>query len=245
MNLMYFEEVAYDELKKNIAKNAEFYISGEDWLDDYFNNSENYYRKSGVIVNSPDLMFSPMDDLCNTRILHNAFKNLTPLQATNKYMWTYLSHVTFKDYILSRWMQNPRGNTILTRFFVTGDVSLLNDNAISRLWWYGYLTHDDNNQNPYHLTEILLKYQQICTDIMDTPFSKNKNVIKGILLGIKDFVNNPESKNLTETVRSCMKYLRRYSAVTIIDALDEKEIENLVNEYMKQNINIASKTASV
>ena len=130
-------------------------------------------------------------------------------------------------------MENPRVNTIRTRYFVTGYRSLLNDNALSRLWWYGYLTYDHSNSNPYHLTEILFTNQTICTDVMDTLNRTNFNRIKGVLLGIKDFkeVISPD-EGIIDYFRECTKYLNRYGAVTSLEFLDFEEIRHLTFEYM-------------
>lgn len=50
-------------------------------------------------------------------------------------------------------------------------------NAVSRLWWAGYLSYDeDNSADHYHLTKILFTGQQICADIMDTPFAVIKKL---------------------------------------------------------------------
>src|SRR5574344_58188 len=96
---------------------------------------------------------------------------LAPLQATNKFMWAYLAHTKFKGYTVSRWINNPDNDkiqgTISERFFVAGQNGLIRMNAISRLWWAGYLTYDENNPaDPYHLTKILLTGQQIWADIL-------------------------------------------------------------------------------
>ena len=161
MLLGYFTEEAYDNLLHNISQNSEHYTGDKkDWLSSFFKGKDEYYKTSSVDVGEFTPKYTPgkksdaqktQDDLANTKSLHEAFKNLTPLQASNKYMWTYLCHAVpkYREYILDRWMQGERENTIKTRFFVTTPGSLLNDNALSRLWWYGHLTYDRKNSNPY------------------------------------------------------------------------------------------------
>lgn len=73
------------------------------------------------------------DDLTNTKQLYSAWKDsLTPQQATNKYLWTYLSHHTYYEYVVKRWMQKPVIATIKTRFFMNTNQGKF-DNAIARL----------------------------------------------------------------------------------------------------------------
>lgn len=255
MQLKYFEEPAYEKLYDNIQINTDLYITNqEDWLERYFENI-NYYGTSSVIV--PDVTLYTSDsilsteekniqDLTNTIQFYNAYKNkLSPLQATNKYMWSFLAHSVFKNYVVSRWIKNPDDinektvNTIKKRFFVSDTKSLIRMNAISRLWWAGYLSYDENNATDhYHLTKILFTGQQICADILDTPFCGNKKIIKGILLGIKEYLQEDKSsQNLADSIRECIKYLRRYAAVTVIDLLTLEEISVITLQYLKSYTN--------
>lgn len=188
MLLSYFTEEAYDRLLSDISKNAKKYLNEEDWVSEYFNNKNDYYKTSKVV----DVRkFSPYisdgalsdaekseEDLVNVRQIYEAYKTLTPLQASNKYMWTYLCHCEpeCRDYIKKRWMKNVRENTIRTRYFVTTASNLINDNALSRLWWYGHLTYDSSASDPYHLTKILLINQTICTDVMDNGYDEQNEL---------------------------------------------------------------------
>lgn len=255
MNLEYFEEPAYDRLKSDIEKNFEKYSSDEEWLDSYF-ESKKYSSVSSVIVNSvqnlystdfnslPDIRKKEIDninlqnDIINIRMIYDAFKNLTPLQAINKYMWSYLAHTKYSKYVRERWLfreqdEKSRINTIRTRFFAEGKDGLIVDNAISRLWWAGYLTYDENSSNKYHLTELLFSAQQISTDILDRRFSWNKKVMMGILLGLEKY--KEENVLKVDPVRKCIKYFGRYAAVTMVDELPVNEISNIIYEYLKNN----------
>ena len=244
MLLGYFVEEAYEKLLHEIPENTDKYSSDKDWLSAYFDGFEGYFKKSSVDVNKFVPGYTPgkkddaqksQEDLVNTRLIFNAFRNLTPLQASNKYMWTYLCHAIpeYRDYIKDRWMQNERQNTIKSRFFVTTPGSLLNDNALSRLWWCGYLTYDSNNKNPYALTEILFTNQTICTDVMDTFNRMNPKRMRGILMAIKDFKEEiSDNQGITEYFRECKKYLNHYAAVTILEFLESDEIRDLAFKYM-------------
>lgn len=244
MLLGYFSEEAYDNLLAEVPNNAEKYAGSDDWLLTFFGSSNDYFKMSTVDVRAFSPSFTPgikndaqknQEDLVNTRLLYDAFKNLTPLQASNKYMWTYLCHAIpeYREYIRDRWMQTQRENTIKSHFFVTTTSSLLNDNALSRLWWYGYLTYDPNSSNHYALTEILFTNQTICTDVMDTFNRMNFDRMKGVLMAIRDFKYElSSSEGITEYFRECKKYLNHYAAVTTLEFLDSKEIRDLAFNYM-------------
>lgn len=245
MLLGYLTEEAYEQLLHDVSANSNKYTLNEDWLPEYFGGSDGYYKISKTVdVGKFIPAYTPgkksdeqknADDLTNTRLLYDAFKGLSPLQASNKYMWTYLCHAIpeYREYIRDRWLQEERENTIRNRYFVTTSGSLLNDNALSRLWWYGHLTYDASNPNHYALTEILLTNQTICTDVMDTFNRMNFSRMKGVLMAIKQFKEEIESnEGITEYFRECKKYLNHYGAVTALELLSSEEIQKLAYDYM-------------
>lgn len=253
MNLKYFEDLVYDELYREAEQNISHYTTYgiSQWIEEFF-NSEAYYKTSNITIQMPTLEFTKdailtnkqksEQDLVNTRLIFDELKILSPLQATTKTLWTYLAHETYKDYVISRWIKFPDDEdkkegvikTIRKRFFVPNKQSLIRFNAISRLWWAGYLTYDENNSDRYHLTKLLFTGQQICADLLDTPFCGNKKIVMGILLGLKQYLEeNISIANLSDHFRACIKYMRRYAAVTNLDYLNENEIQQIFYEYLK------------
>ena len=246
MYLNYLTEDAYDLLWRNVESNVEKYKDSDSWVQNFFGNESYFKTSKGVNVNSFVPCYTPgeksdaqksEEDLTNVRLLYDAFKSLTPLQATNKYMWTYLCHADdyCRKYIIDRWMNNERENTIKKRFFVRGNADLLNDNALSRLWWYGYLTYDESNSNHYVLTEILLMNQTVCTDIIDTLNRMNFDRIKGVLLALKTFKEEiGDAKGISDYVRRANKYLNHYAASTTMELLAYDEIQKIYLGYLRK-----------
>lgn len=271
MNLALFEESAYEKLKDNVENNIQKYLNDTNWLDEYFDN-QNYFAPSSKDVNQLEkLMHSRtkkssedkcLEDYANVINLYSAFKNLTTIQASNIYMWSYLAHTRYKEYVLDRWMspfmESANSDEIIdedediedesnketleekiikrikTRFLVEGRRKLF-DNALSRLWWFGYMTYDENTPaNPWHLTKTLLTDQTICTDvIVNTRCCRNRKAMKGVLLALEEFIERYGKKNVgMNYYRACRKYLNRYGAVTSIDFLNTEEIKNLAYNYM-------------
>jgi hypothetical protein len=242
MKLQYLLEPAYDELYANIDANRKLYEQDAEWLYDFF-RGKRFSKESSVELPKPNLYIMPditsdeqksQEDLTNVKLLYDAFETLAPLQATNKYLWTYLSHVTFRKYIMHRWMTSAKESTIATRFFVTNTVRSVYKNAISRLWWYGYISYDKTNtMNPYHLTDILLMNQTICTDFVDTSYSQNRSIGKGVLLALQEFRQKLDPhEGITEYFRSFNKYFNRYGAVSSLDFLDSEDVYNIALDYM-------------
>ncbi len=251
-NLKYFDETVYGNLFADIKNNIDFYTSSDVELKDLLPNIP-YYGESTISANLPSELDFKNDmntdeknksDIVNTRFIYEALKTLSPLVATNGYLWSYLCHTNYKKYVIARWIKNPEDEdkhegtvkTIQKRFFCSSNKKdIMRMNAISRLWWAGYLTYDKNHGDPYHLTKILFTGQQICADILDTPFCGNKTIITGILLAIEQYKGEVAENINSELVRKCIKYFRRYAAVTNVDFLSETEIQNIIFKYLSEN----------
>lgn len=249
MNLLYFTKDAYKMLKKDLDNNKDNYYSDEPWLSEYFASAglDEFYRTSSIVVPEVDLIYSGddneaknRDDLANIKILFSAYKDkITPLQASDPMLWSALSHITFKKYVLNRWKKDDGTVRLDQRFFATeGRASLLYYNAISRLWWSGYLTYDEEREssNPWHLTETLFTAQQIQKDLFDQSFSMNKQIVKGLLSALRR-LQEEQGNSCTPTFRKCCdSYLNHYGAVSILDTLTADEIEMIAYDHMNKTI---------
>lgn len=71
-----------------------------------------------------------------------------------------------------------------TMFFENGAKRSLFVHALARLWWVGYMTYDENNQeNPYWLTEFFCSadFSARCVVFFSSNFTSNRAITKGIL----------------------------------------------------------------
>ena len=249
MNLIYFTKDAYKHLKKDLASNNENYYSEELWLEAYFAKVgiDEYVKTSSVVVpkislihSGDDIETKNQDDLNNIKILYGAYKDkITPLQASDPMLWSALCHITYRDYVRKRWKKDDGTVRIDYRFFATeGRASLCYYNAISRLWWSGYLTYDEEREksNPYHLTETLFSAQQIQKDLFDHSMSMNKTIVKGLLMALKRIQEENGNASTTVFRHCCDSYLNHYGAVSILDSLSSGDIEEIAYTFMKKNI---------
>lgn len=241
MHLSFFTDEAYNKLYNEVDDNLDRYKSGESWVNDFFEGRE-YFKKSNVNVGAFDLQINDEyvddkakneEDLINARMVYDALKGLTPLQASNQYMWAYLCHMwpNCSKYIVKRWNINEP-QKIQQRFFVPKDANgLYYFNALSRLWWAAYFTYDKDHSKPYHLTEILFSSQIFCKDVLDTLNRRNPERIKGVLLGVKQYKD--EGKKIsTNHFRECKKILNRKAAIKLFDAMSHQEIQKITYDTL-------------
>lgn len=246
MNLVYFTKDAYNCLKKDLNNNKDNYYSEEPWLSDYFKSIgiDEFYKESTISVPTIELVHTGddtetknKDDLTNIKMLYSQYKEkINPLQASDPLLWSALCHIKFKKYILERWEKDDGTVRLDQRFFATeGRSSLLYYNAISRLWWSGYITYDEEQESsdPWYLTKVLFSAQQIQKDLFDQSFSMNKTIVKGVLKALKR-IQEETGNNATPTFRKlCDSYLNHYGVVSLLDFLSSEEIEEISYTYMK------------
>lgn len=236
MLLGFFTEEAYNRLLDAVDENIDKYKSAENWVPNFFGPNVEWHGISSQQVRKFNPYYSGAkdkseDDCENAIQLHQAFK-ISPLQATNKYMWAYMCHVdeACRKYMHYRWSDSKPEQ----RYFVPGDgMGLYYFNGLSRLWWWAHLTYDPDSANPYALTKILFENQMLGKDILDTLNRANFQRIKGILLAIQDFKATLEPREAVTTYfRECKKELNRAAAVSMFDFLDYEDIRQITYDTL-------------
>ena len=240
-------------LKKDLDANKDNYYRDDPWLSEYFAKVglDEFYKTSSIVVSNlqlncsgDDVESKNNDDLLNIKLLYSDYKDkITPLQASDPLLWSALCHITFKEYVLKRWKKDDGTVRLDQRFFATeGRASLLYYNAISRLWWSGYLTYDETraSTNPWHLTETLFSAQQVQKDLFDQSFSMNRTVIKGLLSALKTMQEENGNKCTTIFRACCDSYINHYGAVSILDTLSADDIATIAYDYMKKLVKTTS-----
>jgi hypothetical protein len=168
-------------------------------------------------------------DLENSIRLHKAFQTLTPIQARDPRLWARLSHVDFWPYMRKRWPvekylpnHEKAERYVIERYFVakTEGRALLR-NGMSRLWWYSHLTFDENRENPYELTAVLLRNLDITQQILERSMGRCRAVLVAFL---EFLLENPDllasGGDVTRAkVRALAKSLNVYGGVALLDCL--------------------------
>jgi hypothetical protein len=243
--LTFLKQSSLDRLQANINANQHRYSENTSWLNSYFSGSS-WLMESNVIEAPPfDLQVptskTELFDLENTRVVYTALRHLTPLQAADSRLWAYLTHVTHWEYMRKRWpieqylgKQHLRENVQERYFFMPNRSRALIRNGMARLWWYGYCSYDESRQDPYELTTALLKNLDVTQSILERAFSLNTSVTKAVLGVLLDREKNGKAFYIRDKVRDLAKYMVQIGGVTIIDALDEPDLRELVTDKIEQ-----------
>ena len=243
--LSFLKQNSLDRLQANITSNHHRYLDKAPWLNTYFTGAS-WLQESNVIQAPAFELHMPVSkteprDLDNARIVYTALKHLSPLQASDARIWAYMTHATQWEYMRKRWpaeqylgKEKFRDNIQERYFFMANRSRALIRNGMARLWWYGYCSYDESRQDPFELTSALLKTLDVSQSILEREFSLNTSVTKTVLDVMLEREKSGNPFYVREKVRDLAKYLVRIGGVTIIDALEEPDLRDLVTEKINQ-----------
>lgn len=190
MEIYILTEEAYENLRSSV-----YTVEGtESYLDSALRNKWDYdYRLVRCALTSElptqeQLVDGPSKDLNESergKLIFNSLRDLTPLQASSKLLWTTLTHYTYREFCCSKWFketdrqsdQKKLADRILNRMFYRAGLNGVQRNAIARYYWGAKKTHElwksedvgptrSTFLDPYYLTDYMLNDSQIWQDTM-------------------------------------------------------------------------------
>lgn len=162
----------------------------------------------------------------NVEIIYENLKFISDSQASDERLWAGLCLGAFWKYVQYRWdiVNKPTESNIKQHFFFGyGARRSLTRNAISRLWWIGKLTYDENRSDPYELTKFVCENSDYIMHILERNTSNNPMIIRAFLSALIDAKNQGTIIN-TNVVGELSKYLNLLGGVYILDCLTYEQI---------------------
>lgn len=244
-----------EELRENLA-------SGES-LTDYFEPDIEVpiegTLQSTLLVNEdvPELNPEVGADVDNAIKLYEYLNRLDKTQASDKRLWIYLSHVTFRDYTMNRWRLKQTAeelkvspdakrkaiNFIGERWFLSGNARSLRRHSIARLWWAAYLTAEPwekdpeyfgelKNSDKYVYTKVLFSTQDIVQQILERRLGWSDKMLITVLEYLR---LHPEVAQNRDSVRNLMKELNLILSYRKLTTLSFNELLAVVAEADRSN----------
>ena len=238
-------------LRGNVALNLEQYAQSKQWAGKATGGGS-VRLPSALEPAAPLDMVMPegeqLKDLENTKIVHGAFPNLTPLQARDSRLWTRLTHMDCWGYMRKRWdVSRQTGDAakkqryVLEHYFVTHNQSrMLLRNGIARLWWYGYLTHDPARKDPYELTAVLLSSLDIAQQLLERNMGRAPAVRTAFLDFLRKNAGNlgTSSEQRRNRIRTLAKSLNLRGGFTLLDCLTAADVEAILSNELSVSASI-------
>lgn len=220
-----------------IGKNLDLY--GEDTFD--YEDEFVTENKRIVVTELPELTI-PENGLFyeyeNAVKLYKHLPDLNRTQATDKRIWTFLSHAPYWQYLKARWPL-PDGSSgkrkiithILDHWFLE-ESKAFSRHGIASLWWGAFITYDDTRENPFELTREFFSKQDYKRVILEENICFYKPLVHAILEYIV------ENKDLFENqwapkVRFLIRKLNFISGYKILSSLLKPSIKKIIDEYRK------------
>lgn len=243
MRIYYLKDSALTELRHAIVANVGRYVSDEPWLGNVFGDRK-YLAEARLEIDAwPELKVpsgNELYELENTIAIHSALRHLTPSQASDERLWTWLAHGPFWPYMRARWSVEGQTNParyILEHYFVADARSLVR-HGLARLWWFGNATVVPGVERPYELTAALLKTTDARQSLMERQFWRNRRILTTLLQRIRYW----EGQGLDfyaprERFRRLCKSLNLYGGTLLLDAVDDTGVNMLVDGIAQAEIN--------
>jgi len=239
MKIEYLPDSLLASLRRGVETNLNTYLEEETpWLNAYA--KENRLPRPvateiefGYFPLLLDEEGKPLDDLSASKRIFDCFGMLTPVQARDERMWTWLTHTHGYCYTRARWKINKLGTLkkpkefVTRRFFLTGGVGGLSRNALARLWWFAYLTHDPQLSDPYEYTGMLLRNQNINVGLFERNLGKNPEIVKRVVKHISAQVDS--WNRMDDALKEVMKNLNCAGGAVVLDAVDEPRMNTILD----------------
>ena len=188
-------------------------------------------------------------DAANALVIYSSMAKLTPHQASDDRLWTYLCHNEGREYVAWRWLHgyapdsDRAMNQIFSHFFVTrGDRSrsLIRGNGLSRLWWLGAIAHRVDRNEPRRFLDTILYRQDIRSALIERPsVSMNDVVLRAIYTVMREDLDTQQKALFQrEAFRSWMKNLNRRGGVILLDAVPPPQLKSLVRREAERALEL-------
>lgn len=224
---MEYQKIFTEKYANQLQKEAKQGIG----LDRYRAEKFNYDESKVLIIptmQKPEGLLDKMDptnDLVSAKALYEAYKNLTPLQASNRTFWIYLAHADLYEYMRKRWAFDDMkvgaepSSFVLTHWFFDKGIM---ESSLASLWWLVKCSIDDQNEeNPYLYTDYLFRDMRVRTRFGKSTIFRHNEAVIGIMRFI---IDNDDVASLAyqERMLFITSYFNKLGAVKQLTFLDRQ-----------------------
>ena len=236
------------ELKNKISTNLDKYRSGN---FDYLSIDPTHSFESGI-----DLFEKEIKDLKNPVGQddfepHNCVKmlralpSLTPYEAADERLWTMLSHTVLLEHARARWPIPKKDEDavkfIAVRFFAKTQRDFERNNVGSRLWWMGHLCDRVEGMKLDESLKVLLFRSDVRANIVERPTTAQSIPVFSALMSQLAKSHQGKQKLFERaTFRSLMVRLNGLGGYRLLDALEKKAVEKLIDEMIVNDLGLSS-----
>lgn len=241
INIKLMSDSALAYLKKNIENVTTKIISNDenDWVYRDFKEpifvEKNYAIDDIELSGNPDLEDKEID-IHNSILLYEALNNLPNYILTDERFWLWLYFEKF--YKVTKSMMKIKGpSTIKDHWtFEQGVRRGLMFGVLSRCFYRVALTIEEDKIDKYNLTRWIIQSPERYRNLTWRSFSSERHLVRGIIRGEKRAVDEYGYEN-NDFYAEIAKFISQNGSVRLLDVIDEKDVENMVYNKMKELYN--------
>jgi Family of unknown function (DUF6339) len=169
--------------------------------------------------------------------------DLTPYQAADERLWTMLSHTVLLSHARARWpipsKPDEAEEHIRKHFFAQNYRQLERDNVGARLWWMGHLCARVKGMTLKQALDVFLFRSDVRANIVERPTTaQSVAVFSALLRKLGQSYNGKKKLFERNTFRSLMIQLNGLGGYKLLDALDAKSVENLIDDLLATRLRV-------
>lgn len=233
----YLKQETLIRLREQIPFNLERYRSAETFQE-LLGDTSLYFETNVQIDDSSLKTLCPPDenlyDVENAIIVFDALKNLTPFDARDERLWTYLCHTHCISYVRERW-HIPQDDEkavkfIRTHFFASNNRAIERDNAISRLWWLAYLCSRVQSMELKVALEVLLHKTDARAQLIEHPtMSQNTDVFSVLVEVLEESFESDQALFDRNTNRRLISEVNAIGGYKLLDVLTKEQLHAVID----------------
>lgn len=187
----------------------------------------------------PDFTLPPgTSEVDAVKLVYGNLATLDETSANFQDVWAGLCIKYFWPYTKARWMKDKSitVDIVNKHFFFEKDLNResFSRNAISRLWWIGKFTYDEEHtENPWWLTELIAPSSDQVASWIERSISNNLTVTRALGRAIIDVRAQGKEVN-TIAFRAISKYINILSGSYIIDCMSEDRLKNKIQSELEK-----------
>lgn len=243
MKLHILKTSALLELKRNVTKNIDNYLTGN--FNSFFADPANLIELDIEIDVTKFAEFLPGntndDEVHNCLLMLEILGNIPPDFARDERLWVYLVHTHLLEYSRQRWELKKKEDDALvkhiyTHFFAPDKRAVERDNAASRLWWIATLCNRVDGLDVKDVLECLLYQSDVRASIIERPTtSQCLNVFSVITKKLsKEYKNGNMFIFERKLFRELMKRLNLFGGIKLLNTMKEDDIIAFIDQEVSR-----------
>jgi len=179
----------------------------------------------------------------NCTLVLEAMPALTPYDARDERLWTYLSHTALLGHARARW-PIPQDDAeavkhIHKHYFAKEKRQIERDNAASRLWWMGHLCQRVEGLTLDQALRAFLHKSDVRANIVERPtISQATNVFGVIVKRLWSSLNGKEALFERQSFRDLMIEINSIGGFRLLDCLSESDVAAIVDDVVANRLQL-------